>query len=119
MTKKAPLSGRKMHSQLRFPFLMRLSKYACEVVKPKVGRMTTMKRRYQKVFFMMAWFCPDRVQWPTSRSAQPIRTCSQGRNQLLILPFSLLTGNNAVKLHNINVGKKSVIHDGRSLKYKD
>ena len=88
MTKKAPLSGRKMHSQLRFPFLMRLSKYACEVVKPKVGRMTTMKRRYQKVFFMMAWFCPDLVQWPTSRSAQPIRTCSQGRNQLLILLIS-------------------------------
>ena len=29
------------------------------------------------------------------------------------------TGNSAVKLHNINVGKKSVIHDGRSLNYTD
>ena len=29
------------------------------LVKPKVGRMMTMKIRYQKVFFITAWFSPD------------------------------------------------------------
>ncbi len=38
------------------------------VVSPKVGNRTTMNSRYQKVFFMMAWFSADRVQCPSSRS---------------------------------------------------
>ena len=67
-------------------FLIRKSMYACADVKPKVGKMMTMNRRYQNVFFMIAWFWPDLemlvgqkfsfgriccylVQWPTSISA--------------------------------------------------
>ena len=71
---------------LAWLFLIRKSMYAWADVKPKVGKMMTMNRRYQNVFFMIAWFWPDLemlvgqkfslgricwylVQWPTSISA--------------------------------------------------
>ena len=57
-----------------------------------------MKRRYQNVFFMMAWFSPDLVSWPTRRSAQPTTT-----------------GRRAVKLQSMRVGRKSVSQLGTSL----
>ena len=36
--------------------MIKKSMYACADVKPKVGKMMTMNRRYQNVFFMIAWF---------------------------------------------------------------
>lgn len=41
---------------------------ACAVVNPKVGRKTTMNKRYQKVFIMMAWFSADLVQCPNRKN---------------------------------------------------
>ena len=64
-------------------------------MKPKVGRKTTTKIRYQKTFFIMEWFSADRVQWPRNRSLQ-----------------ATSTGRRAVKDHIIRVGKKSTIHEG-------
>ena len=40
-------------------FLYRNSMAAWPLVRPKVGRIITMKMRYQKVFFITAWFSPD------------------------------------------------------------
>ena len=88
-----------MHSQLRFLFFHKKSMYALELVNPKVGRIMTMKRRYQNVFFMMAWFCPDLVQCPTSKSA-----------------YATTTGRRAVNVQIISVGRKSVSQAGSSLK---
>ena len=42
---------------MRFPKMNWMPAEA--VVKPRVGKKITMKRRYQNVFFMMEWFSPD------------------------------------------------------------
>lgn len=93
---------------------------ACAVVNPNVGRKTTINKRYQKVFIIMAWFSADLVQWPGF--GKTIR-----HKIIKIIPFIKVAkylprnrslqatsrGIRAVKDHNISVGRKSTIQDGK------
>ena len=81
LRKKAPLSDMHVHLMTIDSLLLSHSNSAFIDVRPRVGRISTMKRSSVNVFTIIERFSADRVQWSSARAVYATSTGSRAASK--------------------------------------